>query len=198
MLGEDFKKIIAEQAKRQQEAEKALKNLPYERKKFSPEAVNRIIMINKDLKRIIQGLDAPTALSAVRGYLDSLPWSFTFTSGEVGKATDDDSIYFMTPEGASLRLKRYNMKTGDITKVIQPFMERIVFEDDQSKVFFEPNIGLTVEEYLSPEFLALQKGDEVPDVFESKVRIYNDSGDFIVKNVLNGLTHTGNKVNTLL
>jgi hypothetical protein len=68
---EDFQRIIASEAAKKQDAERRLESLPYEQDWFSPESLNAVILINKDLKRVTANLNAERALSAARGYLDS-------------------------------------------------------------------------------------------------------------------------------
>ena len=105
----------------------------------------------------------------------------------------------MTTEGISLRLKTFNAESGDINQVVQFFAEIIFFEDDDSGIYLDLQVGLTVQEYASPEFLAIQNGGVIKKPFESKIRIYKENDRIVfIRNAPNGRSHTGNKVNTIL
>lgn len=203
-MSEDFKKVFLEAQERiretQKKADAALEGVPFECRRFPSETINRIILIRKDLKRVTADLDIKRALAVTRGYLDSHPWKAKFTTGLVGQPDRaKDSLYYVTQEGISLRLKMANAEGGDITRVIRSCKEVIFFEDGNNHIFLEPRIGLTVQEYVSPEFLAVQDGGKAKDSFESKVRIYRKGGQVIfIRNVPNGLSHTGHTVNTIL
>ncbi len=199
MADESFRSLIAKHAQDQRKLEREVEGLAYETSTFSVEALNKILLIKKDLKKATANLPIETALSAAIGYLDSHQWASRFTSGELGKRNaDSDSLYYVTPEGASLRLKISNKTTGDVDRVIQPFFERIIFQDHQNNILFRPQIGLTAVEYASPEFFALQKSEQAEVPFESKIKIYQKAGlPFVLRNVENGHSHTSSEINYL-
>lgn len=86
-------------------------------------------------------------------------WKYIFTTGEPDAPNrEKDSIYFVTDDQFSIRLKRADRDAGDITKVIRPVMEIVVFEDEKRKVSFEPERGRHVYEYMSKEFHEMQEG----------------------------------------
>lgn len=195
---ESFKNLIDKLGEDQKRAEENLTHQTFEVDRFSVEAINRILLIDSDLKRITAGLGVDDALSVVQGYLNSFSWKARFRTGEPGKPEPDkDSIYYVTPENISLRLKLSNRSTGVILKVIQPFMERIVFEDDIGTILSEPALGLTPQEYSSPEFISLQNKRNVDKEFISKIRQYRDENGRVVliKNAPGGYVHTGSKIN---
>lgn len=185
---------------RQIKNDAALEGVPFECRKFSAEIVDRTILIRQSLHRVTANLEFLKALEAAKRLLDSVQWKAKFTTGLVGGPDKRrDSLYYMTPEGISLRLKMFNAESGDIKQVIQSFAEMIFFEDDNNNIYLNPRLGLTVQEYASPEFLAIQDGGVTRSGFESKIRIYRE-GDHIIliRNVPNGRSHTGNKVNAIL
>lgn len=203
-MSEDFKKVFLEAQdrirERRRKAEDALEGIPFESPRFSAEAVNRIILIRQSLQRVNAGLEFRKALEATRKLLDSLQWKAKFTTGLVGQPDRaKDSLYYLTPEGISLRLKMASAASGDINQVIRSCKEVTFFEDENNNISFEPRIGLTVQEYVSPEFLGLQNSDRTREPFESKIRIYKqDNRVILIRNVPNGLHHTGHTVNAIL
>ncbi len=203
MIDEGFKNIVNQMAEGRQRLEKELEGVPFEATTFSPEAINKIILINKDLKKATKGLDTETALAVATAYLDSHSWEARFTSGDVGRLDErENSMYYVTPEGACLRLRKHYIKKGaDISRVIQPFMEKVVFEDDKESVFSEPRIGLNVQEYSTPEFLKLQNSENETDKpFESHVRVYHLSSGQTVFTSKEGRfhhVHSGDTVNKI-
>lgn len=195
----NLKKIVGSIKENRHKAEEQLEDLQYETSEFSAESVNNILLINSDLRKMVAGLDINSALSVIQGYLDSLPWKSKFRTGEIGKRGNNDSVYYVTPENISLRLKLSNMGLGNINEVIQPFMEKIVFEDDDNNISFEPEVGLTPQEYSSPEFIAMQSRGRSEGEFHSRIRTYIDASGrtVFIKNVPDGYVHTGSKINIL-
>lgn len=198
-IHEDLVRIAAEARDRREKADKALEGVPFECRRYPSSAINRIILIKKDLKRITADLDIRSALAASRAYLASHKWQARFTTGLVGKPDPgQDSLYYLSPEGISLRLKMANAESGDINQVMRSFKEITFFEDDQSGISLAPKVGLTVQEFVSPEFLELQNGDSAHSTYQSRIRIYKQGGRIIqIRNVPNGLQHTGHEVNAV-
>lgn len=200
----DFREVFLEAQQRIQEqkrrAEQALEGVPFETPRFSAEAVNRVILIRQGIRKVTGSLEFPAALEEARKLLDSLEWKARFTTGAVGEPDPErDSLYYLTPENISLRIKLANVVTRSIHEVIRSCKEVTTFEDDKNNIFLDPAIGLTVQEYVSPKFLEIQNGDRVQEPFESSIRIYKqDSRITHVQNVPGGLVHTGHKVNKIL
>ncbi len=193
-----FKNLVAGIADRKKAWDAEKEAIPSETSTFSAEAINKIILIRKDIPKITKGLDADTALSALTGYLDSHTWLHRFTTGEPG-ATDpsQDSQYWVTPEGASLRLKMSEARLG-VAKVIQPFCEKIYFLDHNNEICLEPNVGRIAQEYLSREFLRLQGLDAAPGSFESQIRTYAQHGKIVaIENTPDGFAHTSTAINSV-
>ena len=200
-MGSGFEDLIKQEVVRRNMLDRELTNAPFEVNTFSVEAMRMMQSINSCIKEITAGRSIEDDTFAVRKYLDSLRWKHIFTSGEVNKRTDRDSRYYMTDEGASLRLKMFNVeKTGDIRRVVQPFMERIVFEDSRQGIYDEPRVGLTVMEYLSKEFSALQYSSGIVRApFVSRVKVYNTNNGRVVKPPQDIFhIHTGNEVNSIV
>jgi len=194
----NFFNIIAEQAKRKQEAADRLERSPYSTDSYSVESLSRMIDIREKLNHISDNPNIHVALEEAKEYLNSLSWKHRFTSGDVGRFTERDSLYFVTPENFSIRLKTSNVQTNNIRKVIQPFMEKIFFEDKNNVVYFEPQIGFTVQEYTSKEFLLLQEMGAVKTPFQSNIRQYKLPTGLHIQNAPNGLEHTGSRVNSII
>ena len=199
MIDESFRDVIAKHAQGQQELKREVERLPYETSSFPVEALNKIILIRKDLQKATANLPIEPALSSAIGYLDSHQWASRFTSGDIGKRNpESDSLYWVTPEGASLRLKISNKTTGDINAVIQPFYERVIFQDHQNNVLFKPQVGLVAMEYASPEFFAIQKSEKAEAPLKSRIKIYQKDGrPYVLENVENGHSHTSSEINFL-
>ena len=192
-----FFDAIGTHAKKQAEIAQLVEHLPFEASHFSIETLNKVILITKDLKKVTANLPIETAISAAVGYLDSHRWAARFTSGDKGvRNPTRDSLYYLTSEGISLRLKMTNKDTGDINKVIQPFFEKMFFEDATNNISLQPYIGCTGQEFASRGFLALQDTDKVTEPFESQIRSYTKDGrPFLIKNVTGGLAHTSSTIN---
>jgi hypothetical protein len=194
----NFFNIIAEQARKKRDAADRLERTPYSIESYSVESLSRIIDIRKNLNRISNNPNINVALEDAKEYLNSFSWKHRFTSGDVVSFTERDSLYFVTPENFSIRLKTSNIQTNNIRKVIQPFMEKIFFEDASNVVYFEPQIGFTVQEYTSKEFLSLQEMDTVETPFQSDIRQYKLPTGLHIQNAPNGLEHTGSRVNSII
>jgi hypothetical protein len=106
----------------------------------------------------------------------------------------------VTKSGVSLRMKRANLEKRGLKDVTQPFMEKIFFSMPEDQTLSEkPIVRSIVEEYLSPEFLELQKQNEITAPLKSKIKKYIKAGKIVaVKNVENGLDHFGHEVNSIL
>lgn len=98
-------------------------------------------------------------------YLDASDvWSKKFTTMIGGGMTDtlelsdEDSKYYLTKSGLSMRLKRAALADGlSLKDVIQPIAELILFRNPQSGDGQEeysriPKIGWTTIDYITPEF----------------------------------------------
>jgi len=199
-----FKEIIRKEVERKREHEKFLKSLegqPFEQETFSVEDINKVIEIRKNLDNFIKSGDNNPAecLQEVERYLNGLNvWAVRFSTGEIGKTKQTDSLYYMMPNGASLRLKRSELKRG-IAAVVQPFMEIIFFEDKDLKPTEFLNIGNTTMEYCSEDFYRIQKQNEANKSFSSGIkRYYKNGGLFYMLPTTNLFhEHNGSEVNNV-
>jgi len=190
--------------KKQREIAQDLEELPFEQEHFSAEDIKKVIDIRKQLSSFVKKSEKDSnpevGLADAIKYLDSLDcWIFKFGTGEVGKTAKTDSVYYVMPNGISLRLKRINMKKG-LKYVVEPFMECIVFEKD-GKPTEELDIGPNVREFCSQEFNNLQNQDSpAPDEgFTSKVKKYYKDGKLYFAERPNNLFHDhfGDDVNKI-
>ncbi|HSX41817.1 MAG TPA: hypothetical protein VLE93_00530 [Candidatus Saccharimonadales bacterium] len=78
-----------------------------------------------------------------------------------------DSLYYITPEGVSLRLKRRLVRDEDVHGLVQPYMEKIFFKNYQSEEVKEvPELGLSVIEYTTAGFAKLMTGSAELEKYE--------------------------------
>jgi hypothetical protein len=70
-MSEDFQSLIANEVRRKKAAEEAFSQMSFEAFTYSPEAVNKVIGINKDLNRMVVGLDTHT--TSCRAWVPKLP-----------------------------------------------------------------------------------------------------------------------------
>lgn len=128
-------------------------------------------------------------------------WSHKFST-MVGAGIDDslvcspeDSIYFITSYGVSLRFKRANRGKG-IRKIILSFMEKTFFLKDMD-IVERSEKGCFVREYVSREFLALiDMKSPVKKDYYSPIRIYKRNDRVEIPKLDNSLYgHSGDPVN---
>lgn len=86
-------------------------------------------------------------------------FKFIFPAGNPDAPdSENDSLYFVSDDQYSIRLKRADRSSNDISQVIKSVKEIIVFEDEKRNISFEPERGLHVYEYSSKEFVDMQEG----------------------------------------
>lgn len=101
-----------------------------------------------------------TILRVFKYLFDNLDtWQYIFTSGDSG-IYDDDSFYFVTKSGVSLRVKLASLEEDNgLDHSVQPFMDKIFYNKwsgGKKERIEKPKLGFTVEEYLTEKFYALQ------------------------------------------
>jgi len=121
-----------------------------------------------------------------------------YSKGTEEELTRNDSIYYVTKSGVSLRILQYYLATEGLKGVVQPFMEKAFYTDDDKNVTDDPEIGKTVVEYTSDEFLAKQKQDTVQGEFQSKVKRYNINGQSFYLNPVDGHMHISHPINRII
>ena len=145
-------------------------------------------------------------ISNIMTDLDSLKvWSHKFSSesqgtGENLTKTPDDSLYYMSHSGASLRFKMANKGKG-LKKIIQPIMEKIFFErvrKGKIEILETPKLGYTVCEYATQDFFDQLEKDSVDSDYKSQIRKYK-RGDKIEIPKLENIKydHEGSPVNKI-
>lgn len=178
-----------------------------EHETFSEEDIEKIIEIRKKLEEFIKESKKKNKkpneyLSDVIEYLNSInSWMVVFSTGDVEKLQETDSLYYVMKNGASLRLKRHNLERKGLNNVVQPFMETLFFEDRENADPTEHlSIGVTPMEYCSNEFYNLQNQDKVDGKFISEIRrFYKDRKLVFVEKPKNLYhEHNGSEINNVL
>lgn len=140
-------------------------------------------------------------------YLDQQNfWAHKFTTENAGGALADqpleyssnDSLYYVTQSGISLRLKRSASNLG-LGTVIQPFHDKIIFSLPNSDLSEDkPLVGSRVKEYRSDEFREILNGDDVSEDFTSTNEIYTKNGKIFFVASNDRAPHEGDRVNRIL
>ncbi|MFH1315224.1 MAG: hypothetical protein ABIH67_02385 [Candidatus Uhrbacteria bacterium] len=200
-----------------------LEQLPKHRETYKKQELESILEVERRLQGFVDEFDQTAKnlakdsseyqelceqhINQVMQYLDQQNfWVHKFTTENAGGASadqpleysDDDSVYYVTQSGISLRIKRSASNLG-LGTVIQPFFEKIIFGLPNSDLKEgRPLIGGRVKEYRSDEFREILKGDRVSEDFESTNEIYTKNGKifFVVSNDRN--PHEGDRVNQII
>jgi hypothetical protein len=200
-----------------------LERLPKHRETYKKEELESIREVEKHLKEFVDEFDQKTKnlvndsfgyqqlckqyINQVIQFLDHENfWAYKFTTENTGGASydqpleysDDDSVYYTTQSGISLRIKQSASDLG-LRTVIQPFHEKIIFDLPNSDLKEDkPLIGGRVKEYRSDEFRDILKGDRVSEDFTSTNEIYTKNGKvfFVESNDQN--PHEGDRINQIL
>ncbi len=142
-------------------------------------------------------------LSDLIATLDRLDvWSHKFSSESQGTGenlieTPNDSVYYMSSSGASLRLKMANRNQG-VKKVIQPIMEKIFFEKPGEEISETPTLGYFVREYATQDFLNEFKEESIDSDYQSSIRKYERGGKIEIPKLDNiKIDHEGSPVNKI-
>jgi len=111
------------------------------------------------------------------------------------------SIYYISPSGMSLRLKLFEIKSGQMSKVIQPTAEQIFYNGEMvdytgKEVIkisdLSPEPGRFVFEIISPEFrqVVLQE-DTNQNPIKSGVGVISDQDEIYVDIPRGSMLHSG-------
>lgn len=152
---------------------------------------------NKHLEQVVQFLDSQDM------------WKEKFTTRDDNRAASEeekdatDSIYYVTSNGQSLRLRKHALLKDGLSGSIEPFMEKIFFVDkqyespnDQARISDEVTEGHYVREFITDEFRAAQN-NSTPKKFTSRIRRYEKSDNIIYLNPVDGHRHRGQKVHKI-
>lgn len=200
-----FSRIISELSRAKTAAARTLENLPFHCQIISPQEMEQIFsvqnLINEfvtQYQNTVKLLDsnkekARQYLEQLESQLDSLPlWQYKFsTSIEDGDSLSvnykEDSIYYVTSQQLSLRIKKVNLKYGlnyeDIRQrrpgVVQSIMEKI-FYTDKNKISLCPKVGYQVNEYLTKDFYDVMRLRQLPaQSYHSSLRQYEQAGQVV-------------------
>ncbi|MFH1078021.1 MAG: hypothetical protein V1745_01910 [Patescibacteria group bacterium] len=147
-------------------------------------------------------------VSGIVAHLDSLDiWSDRFTtmvgSGRPDELdrSDEDSIYYLTKSGLSIRVKRAALADGHPLKtVIQPVMEMLLFSrpGHRNEYSKEPVVGWSVRDYLSEAFKKRMGYDSLDD-HASTLTTFEKEGKIVgVAGPEDTWIHDGDRVNAIL
>ncbi len=127
---------------------------------------NDIVRLESTSRKYLQELES---------YLDTIPvWSTKFSTGENPDQRNEniDSHYYITKSGISLRLKQANLQKQGLAGVIQPLMDKVMFESPDGVLSEQPQVGYATYEYLTPDFLMLQEQGQIENDFTSPLKVY--------------------------
>lgn len=196
----------------------------YEARKEPGETMGFNQVFREADKRLFAPFEQETLKVAkeMMNYLDRMAvfdYKFTTTGASFDhpdKSKGQDSIYYMTPEGATLRLKMVHAAQSGLNRIIVPFMEKIVFNGKESIIkstndsttfrndqfSFTPKEKYYVKEYMSEHFYSLIHEDNYKSItsdFKSMVETIenNDNTTTISVNDMK-FTHEGHPVDEIL
>ncbi len=148
-----------------------------------------------------------TYIKEVEEWLDLKKiWSYKFSTERGGGINEEltqgpeDSLYYMTSSGVSLRLKRSIVAKEGLGNAIQPFYEKIKFERlPEDKISEEPVLGYFVREHTTQKFWDEVKKPETTDDFDSEIEKYNVDGKtyYITPKGVKVHLHDGDIVNQI-
>lgn len=216
---------MAEKKKRYLEK---LEQLPFKQEKFSQQELRRIRGVNLWLKGLLKKIEGireahlknpqlfpdqlrgghyeKELLDKIFSSLDRWDdiWQCKFSTESQGDGqnlteTPNDSIYYMTHSGASLRFKMANMEKG-LAKVIQPFAECLYFDSPEEGLSETPKLGYFTQEYFTREFMDQASSEEpVGQDYQSLIKKYYHDGKFVAapKNEKIIFDHNGSPVNKI-
>lgn len=152
-------------------------------------------------------------LQNLETYLDGLSfWVAKFStelSGGAGHSlpllpsSEDDSIYYMSPSGMCLRLKKVLLKEESLSSVVQPIAERVYFEknlENTREISLTPVVGYSVQEIFTVGLNKALSEYGVRGDFSSRIRVYKEGGKPAAVVVLEDdrfATHSGDRVNRI-
>lgn len=127
--------------------------------------------------------------------LDKLDiWTYKFSTGGP-KKSPNDSIYYMTASGVSLRLKMA-ARHDEGERIIRPLKENIHFLGDAGRLSEEPKLQYTTEEYATQDFYDQLEELKTGSSYYSTIRKYNRNGKIEIPEPANvKRSHGGNPVN---
>jgi len=196
--GGGFNSVFEGLKKRKAAALELIENTSFEQKVVNREEISKLLEVSEFLKLFVSRHGKETS----RGVLDNLVselnnsdfWNDVFRTGDGGFDDKTDSFYYLSPSHLSLRLKTANLPNG-LESVVQPFNEIIVFEKD-GQISENPKMGYTVSEFLSKDFLNLQKtsSSTVGD-FISPLKFHKSLGTVDIKQEF--FKHLGHEVSKI-
>jgi hypothetical protein len=219
---------LAHMDKKDEQLRNALEGLPIRHDTINKEELNQVIAIKKWLVGCIKRFEADSSRYKVGSpqyveiciqYIEEIIkildvqkiWAYKFSTELAGgaandapleKPSDDDSIYYVTPNNISLRLKIIEKNNG-LGAVVQDFFEKIVFKKVISgevlpELSLKPELCFTVVEHTSADFVKQLAQDRVMKDFRSLMEIYYKNNlPVFVNRGAGGVEHKGDRVNKI-
>jgi len=221
-MDKDFEKIISNISQKRMEVKAFLERKSYKNEKISKTELANLFRIKERLTELAyeyEKLEKGGELNSeqkklsffdeVTRWLDKesvWKWKFTTSSADDSSSLEinptNDSVYYVSRSGVSLRLKKTNLFEKGLKGTIQPFAETIFFINPENKKISEtPQEEYWVVEYTSQEFHNLEKGGKADKDFISPIKKFlNDAGKlFFVEEPVNLFhRHEGHAVNRIL
>ena len=195
-----------------------LRDLAKERHVMPAREFEMLCGVSKMLREFVYQNPRATAenLRTLESRLDALDlWVSKFRTECAGGASGhlplqpsspDDSVYYVTPSGATLRLKMVQRDRGTAS-VIQVFMEKILFLNSIENITSEtPRVNYHVYEFASPSLnSAIESGNMAE--YHPALDVFRENGNLEAvdqmdgrsgKLTLNYWRHPGDRVNAIL
>lgn len=120
---------------------------------------------------------------------------------EIGEDSEHDSIYYITPSNASLRLRRQSFQDGlGLRGVVQPIAGKIwyITPGKQNEIEREPRVGLYIREAITDGFLNRVRGQSKNDGdYRSTIEVYEEEGKILHVNAKAADIHEGDRINKI-
>jgi hypothetical protein len=226
MLTGKVQDILNEHAKKKKAWLEKIEQLPFEQSTFSKDELITVRALTRVLNDYLDKFEKQKSmndkisqsfssfpkgkehefkvLTAMMNMLDKCDhvWSSKFSTESQGTGKDlvetpNDSVYYMTKSGASIRFKMANLEKG-IRRVIQPFAEFIYFHNPELGNSEAPKIGYFTQEYFTQEFEDMcTRKEEIDGDYQSSIKKYYQDGRFVAAPKTDKVTfqHNGSPVN---
>ena len=205
--------VIEEIIKKQQVEQERLAKIPFIRLTFPHRELITLSSLWQHIKTAVVANHQKSneaRLAELERRLDVLRlWQSKFSTmpgSGIGDAlerdTAIDSVYYVTPSGISLRLRKVSLEEGrGLAEVALPYQERIIFASDTDRSqTLHPNLGKWVNEYSTRSFQRIFDQPIINADYQSKIHLHQTG------RAVAGLSapdrewleaHTGDRINHL-
>jgi hypothetical protein len=207
-------KTITQEMREERKSLNRLESLPYDINEVNPEELHMVRNIFQVLQRhvsdVIENVKTQTleekaaayreSLAEIIKWMDGRDWAAKFSTSVRDDFEDlsehgDDSLYYMTASGITIRLKRVMFDEG-FDQIVRSPKEKCFFRERGSGIFLpQPKVGCYVEEFSSPEFIEAMEGNT--DVVKSSLRLFKNSDGSYAGARSKGIRHPGHAVNRI-